>query len=69
MKKWVCINIDNRFQHHKKLEIYKSYFGDPDYSISSIVIWDDTKYIGLFHLGNFIPIEQYRDLAIDKILE
>jgi len=65
--KVVCISLDQKYKHHRKLEIGKIY--DAVITEDNITIYTDTDILGLYHSYMFLTIAEWRAKRIDLILE
>lgn len=60
-----CVKIDN-YEHHRKLKIGETYYGEKNYS--SWIIYDlNRNYIGLYHDYQFIDIKNWREEQLNKL--
>jgi hypothetical protein len=65
--KVVCISLDQKYKHHRKLEIGKIYDGVITESL--IKIYADSDIFGYYHSYMFLTIAEWRAKRIDLILE
>lgn len=72
MKKIViCINKNDKYEHHRKLTIGGKYLSDNSFiNKTALCIYDVLdNYIGYYNKENFIGIDEYRDNKIEKIFK
>jgi hypothetical protein len=70
LKKVVCLNLDQRFKHHRKLQLGKVYLSHDTSQSDSIAIYDNQngKFLGFFKSENFESIEDNRDRKLSDVL-
>lgn len=70
LEKLVCINLDIKFSHHRKLEIGKIYLTHSTSDVDSIAVYSNEsgKFIGFFKSENFETIEENRQRKLNSLL-